>query len=63
MIIIQVTNKVFIVLFGGKLSTKSKLIFIYFSSHSSEFLVIDLIKSLILHNNLHTFRFFLCSHY
>ena len=37
-----------IVLFKGKLSSESNLIFIYFSSWSSEILVIDLTKSLIL---------------
>ena len=50
--------RMFIVLFRDNSSSKSNLIFICFSSPSSEFLVIDLIKSLILLQILHIFYFF-----
>ena len=50
--------RMFIVLFRDNSSSESNLIFICFSSPSSEFLVIDLIKSLILLQILHIFYFF-----
>ena len=50
--------RMFIVLFRDNSSSKSNLIFICFSSPSSGFLVIDLIKSLILLQILHIFYFF-----
>ena len=53
--------RMFIVLFRDNSSSKSNLIFICFSSPSSEFLVIDLIKSLILLQILHIFYYFFTS--
>ena len=44
------------VLFRGNSSSELNLIFVYFLSYSSEFLVIDLIKSLIL---VHSSPFFI----
>ena len=51
-----VTLETSIVLFKGNFSSQLNLIFIYFLSYSSEILVIDPIKSLIL---LHSSSYFL----